>query len=89
MEYKSNSDTRTFDYSYIHNYGQAKCGSGVTAPTFKVYAFGSHFEKLTKPLPLCSTQLPPQHLQHYSREYRAYPYSTMAEFDKMMRTKNT
>jgi hypothetical protein len=87
MEYKSNSDTKTFDYSMLRNYGQAKCGVGVTAPAFKVYPFGSHFAKNTRPLTLCDKH--PVGSIHVSREYRDQPFSTLDEFGKMMRTKNT
>ncbi len=86
MEYKSNPDTKTFDYSSLGKYGQAKCGVGVTAPAFKVYPFGSHFEKQTRPVTLCSK--PYTGPTNVSREYRDLPFATLSEFDKMMRTKN-
>lgn len=88
MEYRSNSDTKTFDYSFLHKYGQAKCGVGITAPTFKAYAFGTQFVKCPKSQPLCDNTSKPK-VYHYDREYRDYPYDTYSEFDKMMRVKNT
>jgi hypothetical protein len=87
MEYTSNSDTKTFDYSILGSYGQAKCGVGVTAPAFKVYPFGSHFAKNTKPATLCESRQGGQ--TQVTREYRAQPFATLGEFGKMMRTKNT
>lgn len=86
MEYTSNSDTKTFDYSILGNYGQAKCGVGVTSPAFKAYPFGSHFAKNTKPATLCDKH--PVNQTNVSREYRAQPFATLGEFGKMMRTKN-
>lgn len=87
MEYTSNSDTKTFDYSTLGNYAEAKCGVGVTAPGFKAYPFGSHFAKNTKPVTLCDKR--PVDQTNVLKAYRAYPFATMDEFDKMMRTKKS
>lgn len=86
MEYKSNPDTKTFDYSSLGKYGQAKCGAGVTAPAFKVYPFGSNFENQARPVTLCTK--PHTGPTNVSREYRDQPFATLGEFGKMMRTKN-
>ena len=85
MEYKSNQDTRTFDYSSLEKYGQSKCGVGVTAPAFKAFPFGSQFEKNTKPATLCDINR--RGPINVTREYRDQPFATLGEFGKMMRTK--
>ena len=90
MEYRSISDTKTFDYSQLHKYGQAQCGVGIKAPTFKAYAFGTpvnqFVEQPQQTLCVAVPKIPPK-IYHYDREYKAYPYATMDEFGKMMRTK--
>ena len=86
MEYKSNPDTKTFDYSSLGRYGQGPCGMGVVAPAFKVYPFGSQFSQKPTPVTLCNK--PSRNPTNFSREYRDQPFATLGEFGKMMRTKN-
>lgn len=83
MENKSNLDTRTFDYSTLSRYSQGHCGTGVIAPSYKVYSFGSHFARNTKPLTLCA----PASAYSTQNYYRDIPYSSDSEFSKMMRVK--
>ena len=83
MEYQSNNPNRTFDYSNLQKYSSKTYGTGVKAPVFSVYPFGSQFVKYTKPIPLCNP-FPSHNPQIF---YGNNPYSTMSEFDKMMRQK--
>ena len=83
MEYQSNQPNRTFDYSTLQKYSGKTYGTGVKAPVFSVYPFGSQFTKYTKPVPLYYPSPPTSPQMFYGNS----PYSTMAEFDKMMRQK--
>jgi len=86
MEYQSSlaSSNRTFDYSNLQKYSGKTYGTGVTAPVFSVYAFGTQFVKNTKPVSLCQPAYPLNNPQTF---YGNHPYSTMSEFDKMLRQK--
>lgn len=85
MEYQSSlaSSNRTFDYSSLQKYSGKTYGTGVTAPVFSVYEFGTQFMKNTKPVALCQ----PFPIEKTQIFYGNHPYSTMSEFDKMLRQK--
>lgn len=86
MEYQSSlaSSNRTFDYSNLRKYSGKTVGTGVTAPVFSVYAFGTQFMKHTKPVALCQPYQSDNKPQTF---YGNHPYATMSEFDKMLRQK--
>ena len=86
MEYQPYQN-KTFNYGSLHHYGEAKCGTGVIAPVFSVYAFGTEFLKNTKTVPLCSPSMLPEKKQTF---YGDFPYAyneSKTEFNKMMRQK--
>ena len=77
------SDDRVH-YAYLKKYNPAPCGTGVIAPPFMAYKFGTSFQKEVKPIKICDNSLKISQQKYYGD----ISYLNQGEYDKMIRGKN-